>query len=89
MNAAEAITFNENVVEQSAATVVIGAGPVGAHVVRKLATGGTGSRIVLYGAEARPPYNRVSLESYLAGDINASAILDDTADLSDAGVETY
>lgn len=60
--------------------VIIGSGPVGVRVANELhRRRPTGSAIVLYGAEATEPYNRVRLSSLLAGEIRWDAWSVDSA----------
>lgn len=46
--------------------VVIGTGPVGIRCAQKLLEYGDRAQVVVYGAEAEAPYNRVKLSQYLA-----------------------
>ncbi len=50
--------------------VVIGAGPVGTRLAQTLAGHDLNARITVFGAEARAPYDRVGLSSFLAGDLD-------------------
>jgi nitrite reductase (NADH) large subunit len=63
--------------ERSAPIVVVGNGPAGVRVVKELAQRQCPAPIVLYGAEACEPYNRVRLSSFLAGEADWSALTRD------------
>lgn len=49
--------------------VIVGSGPVGVRAAAELERRGARVPIILYGAEAEEPYNRVRLSSLLAGEI--------------------
>ena len=53
--------------------IVVGAGPAGARCAERLAVGG--ANVTLIGAEPGHPYNRVALSLYLAGDMEAAALV--------------
>lgn len=53
----------------TAAIVVVGAGPVGMRFVKELVARGCKQPIVVYGGEVDRPYDRVQLSSYLAGEV--------------------
>ncbi len=53
--------------------IVVGAGPAGARCAERLALGG--ASVTLIGAEPAHPYNRVALSQYLAGDLDAVALV--------------
>ena len=53
--------------------IVVGAGPAGARCAERLAVGG--ANVTLIGAEPGHPYNRVALSMYLAGDMEAAALV--------------
>lgn len=50
--------------------VIVGTGPVGMHMAKKLLEYGPESSIVLYGNEPWEPYNRVQLSTFLSGETN-------------------
>src|SRR5690606_36049104 len=62
----------------SAAIVIVGSGPVGVRVAAELERRGASGPIILYGAEAEEPYNRVRLSSLLAGEIPWSSWSNDS-----------
>ncbi len=53
--------------------VVVGAGPAGARCAQRLAEGG--ADVTLIGSEPAHPYNRVALSQFLAGDLDAAALI--------------
>jgi nitrite reductase (NADH) large subunit len=55
--------------------VVIGAGPAGARCAERLAERGMDLSVTLIGDEPDLPYNRVALSKWLAGDIDADALI--------------
>lgn len=57
--------------------IVIGSGPVGVRTVQELLRRQPAAPIVLYGAEAVEPYNRVRLSSFLAGDLSWEGLRND------------
>lgn len=58
----------ENVINQAAPFVIVGAGPVGVRMAVELRRALPDAAIVMYGDEPWQPYNRVRLSSLLAGD---------------------
>jgi len=59
--------------------VVVGAGPVGVHVVQTLRRRDPLLPIVLYGREPTPPYNRIQLSPLLAGEASWAGVADSPA----------
>jgi nitrite reductase (NADH) large subunit len=59
--------------------VVVGAGPVGMRFAQELARRTPQIDIVVYGDEALPPYNRVRLSSFLAGELGWAGMVDEVA----------
>ena len=53
--------------------MIVGAGPAGARCADRLAAGG--ASVTLIGAEPNHPYNRVALSLFLAGDMEAHALV--------------
>jgi nitrite reductase (NADH) large subunit len=69
----------------TARIVVIGAGPAGTRCAELLARGGRA--VTLVGGEPGPPYDRVALSKYLAGDVDAAALVTHAApDLAALGI---
>ncbi|WP_052402094.1 NAD(P)/FAD-dependent oxidoreductase [Muricoccus aerilatus] len=67
--------------------LVVGAGPAGTRCALRVAGRLPGAEVVLAGAEAALPYDRVALSKYLAGDVAQEALVTHTlADLKAAGV---
>ncbi len=58
--------------------VIVGSGPVGVRTAGELERRGASAPIILYGAEAEEPYNRVRLSSLLAGEIAWASWANDT-----------
>jgi nitrite reductase (NADH) large subunit len=66
-------------------TVIIGAGPAGMRCAERLAEAGL--RVVLIGAEASPPYDRVALSRWLADEIaECELVTHNTARLAALGI---
>jgi len=67
--------------------LVIGAGPAGTRCALRAAERLPGADVVLAGAEPGPPYDRVALSRYLAGDVERDALVTHTLEsLAAAGV---
>jgi nitrite reductase (NADH) large subunit len=58
--------------------VIVGCGPVGARTAGELERRGASVPIIVYGAEAEEPYNRVRLSSLLAGEIPWASWVNET-----------
>ena len=67
--------------------VIVGSGPVGVRVANELHRRAPSAPLVLYGAEAEEPYNRVRLSSLLAGEISWQIWTDDTTLPPDSALE--
>lgn len=80
-------SLSENQPATFANTIVIGSGPVGLHTAREISNRLPTQRIVLYGAEAHNPYNRVHLSSFLSGDIKTTDLYDSVSDLAGRNIE--
>lgn len=50
--------------------IVVGAGPIGVHLVNQLLAKGLRQKIILFGGEPYQPYDRVKLSNVLAGTIS-------------------
>lgn len=72
-----AVIAAEQNVSIEAPIVVVGAGPVGMRFVQEFHRRAPDAGIVLYGAEAWQPYNRVRLSAALAGELDWSALVSD------------
>lgn len=68
--------------------VIVGSGPVGVRVANELHRRNSNADIVLYGAEAGEPYNRVRLSSLLAGDISWESWIADSSITATPRIET-
>lgn len=55
--------------------VIVGNGPVGMRVVSDLFSRDRQQPVVLYGEEAHPPYDRIKLSSWLAGDADFNSFV--------------
>ncbi len=62
-----------------APVVVIGNGPVGMQFAREMLKRDPQARLVIYGGERHPPYDRVRLSSLLAGDVAWSSLSESLA----------
>ena len=66
---------------------MVGAGPAGTRCALRAAARLPGAEVVLAGAEPGPPYDRVALSRYLAGDVEQDALVTHTLEsLAAAGV---
>lgn len=54
--------------------VVVGTGPTGVRCAQKLLEYSEDAQVVIFGAEAESPYNRVKLSQYLSGQLSLSDI---------------
>lgn len=59
-----------------AVVIIVGNGPVGMRAARELLRRNHKQHIIIYGEEQHPPYHRVKLSSFLAGDMNVDALSD-------------
>lgn len=67
--------------------VVVGAGPVGMRLAHELSRRAPGTPIVVYGDEPLPPYNRVRLSSFLAGELGWAGMVDEAPAPPSSGIE--
>src|SRR5687767_12493302 len=72
-----AVMMAEQVQCATVPVVVVGCGPAGVRFVQELHRRAPDKGIVLYGAEAWQPYNRVRLSAALAGELGWSALVAD------------
>ena len=80
----QVVTASEKAADGSP-VVVIGAGPVGVRAALEVLRMDPQRRVVMFGAEAWRPYNRVQLSSYLAGDVSQEEIEEDVAGFTESG----
>ena len=62
--------------EDTLPLVIVGSGPVGIHFLHTLLSHDPHSPVIIYGNEPWLPYNRVQLSSFIAGDIQWSALVE-------------
>ena len=84
----EVVEYKKNCIDtRMAAIVVVGSGPVGMQFANELMLRNIDTPVIVYGSEPVPPYNRVRLSDYLAGEVYRDTLSIDVPESDTAQIE--